>query len=454
MLQMKSVENQTFQLNNEQTGTDFICSAAFQVMVANTTDMVFVKDANLRYVTASLSFIQMMGKEKLEELVGYSDYEILKDVHLAKRYVSDDKKLLREGKNLIDYIEPLVNEQGRPRYGSTSKYIITDEQGKPLGIYGVIRDITRDYVAKQRYQHELRYLFEIPKDVYGVSYVDVDKWRIINQRHQFVENSYMISSNSVEELCENTVRAIIDRESDVSKFYRNFTSDILHSIYESGTSDLFFRYKRAFPDGTIHWVQNQVKFLVDVDSGHLCALLIAKNIDEEKLREEKLLQAAQMDKMTMVLNRETTMERIRRTLKVECERTHVLLMFDVDNFKKLNDTRGHQTGDEFLIQFADKLKKHFRESDIVGRVGGDEFFALMRNTSEITEARAKVDEIMEVLQGVCGQYGDVALSASIGISVYPHDGKTLDELYAKADTALYQAKKAGKNQYRFANKEL
>jgi len=161
-----------------------------------------------------------------------------------------------------------------------------------------------------------------------------------------------------------------------------------------------------------------------------------------------------MDKMTMVLNRETTMERIRRILKVESERTHVLLMFDLDNFKKLNDTKGHQTGDEFLIAFAGTLRKHFRESDIVGRVGGDEFFALMRNVSEISETQAKVDEIMTVLQEVCADHADVVLSASIGISVYPHDGKNLEELYAKADAALYEAKKAGKNQYRFANKEL
>lgn len=449
---MKNIQNQTLQLNYEQVGKDFICSAAFQVMLENTTDMIFVKDVNLRYVTASLAFAQMMGVKTVSELIGHSDYEILRDMHLARRYVTDDQKMLREGKNLIEYIEPLVDSEGRPRYGSTSKYVITDGRGKALGIFGMIRDITRDYVAKQRYQHELKYLFEMPKDVYGVTYIDVDKWRIISQRHQFIGSRAILSSNSVEEFCENAVRSIIDRECDAAKFYGNFTPEILRSIYESGTSDLLFRYKRAFPDGSLHWVQNQMKFLVDVDSGRLCALLTAKDIDEEKMREERLIQAAQMDKMTMVLNRETTMERIRRILRRDSDRTHVLLMFDVDNFKKLNDTKGHQTGDEFLIEFAGELRKHFRESDVIGRVGGDEFFALMKNASEVTEIREKVEEIMAVLQGICAKYADVSLSVSIGISAYPNDGKTLEELYSKADAALYEAKKAGKNRYAFAKK--
>lgn len=451
---MKNEQNQLSEMNYGQIGKDTICSAAFQVMIANSAHMIFVKDINLRYVTASQAFVQMMGKEKLEEIVGYSDYDILSDMYLAKRYVYDDRKLLREGKNLIDYVEPLVKEQGRQRYGSTSKYIITDEQGKTIGILGITKDITRDYIAKQRYQQELKYLFEIPSNFYGVTYIDIDQWRIVNQSHQLIEGCTILSTDSVDEIWQNALHGIIDRECDAAKFYRNFTADILHNIYESGTSDLYFRYKRMFPDGSLHWVQNQVKFLLDVDSGNLCALLMAKNIDEEKGREEKLLQAAQMDKMTMVLNRETTMDRIRRIIKVDPEYTHALLMFDVDNFKKLNDTKGHQAGDKFLIEFATKVRKYFRESDVVGRVGGDEFFVLMRKVMGIPQTREKVEELMVDLHEVCAGYEDIGVSVSIGIAVYPHDANTLDELYAKADKALYNAKKAGKNQYAFANEAL
>jgi len=102
----------------------------------------------------------------------------------AERYVLDDKKLLAGGVNLIDYIEPITDEDGQHRYGSTSKYILRSEEGEVLGILGVTRDITKDYLARQNFQKELKYLFELPSDIYAVSYIDIDSWRVISQRRQ------------------------------------------------------------------------------------------------------------------------------------------------------------------------------------------------------------------------------------------------------------------------------
>ena len=125
-------------------------------------------------------------------------------------------------------------------------------------------------------------------------------------------------------------------------------------------------------------------------------------------------------------------------------------MIDIDNFKGLNDTLGHQAGDEFLIGFAKKLKKHFRETDVVGRIGGDEFFVFVRNISETVQIKNKAGDILDIVRSVASNYLQVELSGSIGISRYPANGNTVEELYACSDTALYQAKKSGKNQYVFA----
>lgn len=427
-----------------------ILNAAFQAMLDSTRDLVFVKDINLVYVAASMPFVRMTGKTALEEVVGFSDMELFADEALAKRYIADDRRLLQEGENLIDYIEPLTDEDGEARYGSTSKYILKDSEGAPIGILGITRDITRDYVARQRYQQELKYLFKLPADTFAVSYIDVDSWRIITQRRQLIKEGTLQSCFTVEELTQAAVESIVEKDCEAAQFYERFSQRTLREIYASGRSTLTFHYQRYLSDGTIRWVRNEVRFLTDVDSGHLCAMLSAKDIDAKKQAEQKLVEAAQMDKMTMLLNRHTTMESIRRILEEEAEHAHVLYMIDIDNFKKLNDTLGHQRGDEFLVALAAEVKNCFRESDIVGRIGGDEFFAFMRNVSDFAVMERKAQELLGAIQDVCAIYAEVRVSGSIGISVYPEKGTTLEELYEYADKALYEAKRKGKNQYVFA----
>ena len=420
---------------------------AFGVMLNRTADMIFIKDADLKYVTASMPFVKLVGKSSVGEIVGHTDLEIFEDENLAKRYIEDDKKLLSEGKDLIDYIEPIPDDGGKARYGSTSKYILSDDKGKMIGILGITRDITKDYAARQHYQQELRYLFELPADTFAVSYIDIDSWRIISQRRQLIGDGTLQSCFSVAQLCDAAIKSILDETCDAAKFYRNFNADYLHKIYASGKSTLSFAYERALSDGSVRWISNEIRFLVDVDSGHLCAMLTAKDIDAEMCEKKNLIVAAKMDKMTMLLNRETTMDCIRQVLEKEKESTHALFMLDVDNFKRLNDTQGHQTGDKFLIAFASEIRKNFRGNDIVGRIGGDEFFALMKNVSDDEQVERKAKTLLAVIRKVCEEYPDVPLSGSIGIALYPEDGRTLEELYARADMLLYQAKRKGKNQY-------
>ncbi len=423
-----------------------IITAAFQTMIEGTKDMVFIKDADLRYVEVSKSFAKMAGKQSPEEIIGKTDAEIFEPV-FAKRYASDDKKLLAGGKNLIDYNEPILGENGKARYASTSKYILKDAEGNVMGLLGITKDITQFYLARQRYHQELKYLFELPEDTFAVSYVDIDDWRIITQRRQEIEGTTLQSCYTVEELVEAAIESIADEKCEASVFYREFSREKLQEVYASGNKIYSFEYQRYMSDGTLRWVQSDLKFMTDMDSGHLCAMLTAKDIEEKKREEQELIFAAKMDKMTMVLNRETSMEYIRHILKQETAAEHVLFMIDIDNFKNLNDTLGHQKGDDFLMALAKVLKNCFRETDVVGRIGGDEFFAFMRNVSDKAALEKKAKELRQVICKVCANYEGMNMSGSIGISMYPKDGNTLDELYRKADQALYQAKRTGKDKY-------
>ena len=426
-----------------------IMPIAFQTLLDHTKDMMFVKDTNLVYVAASLPFAQMVGKESVEEIVGRTDFEIFSDEGLAKRYVADDRKILAGNKDLVDYIEPITDEDGRARYGSTSKHILRDEEGNHIGILGITRDITREYINRQQQQRELKYLFDLPGDTYAITYVDIDAWRIISQRRQAISNGAFQSCYTVESLVEAALDSIVDRDSDAIKFYRRFNPSYLHEIYESGRRRITFKYQRRVSDGAVHWVYNIVRFMTDADSGHLCVMLSAQNIDGQKKEEEKLILSAKMDKMTMLLNRETTMEMIQKVLKEQPDKMHALFMIDADNFKKLNDTYGHQAGDEFLVRFAKEIKDCFDDESIAGRIGGDEFFALMPDVPDVEAVQARAEELLINVRKICGKYSDIHVSASIGIGLYPTNGRSIGQLYAYADKAMYQAKRKGKNQIMF-----
>ena len=127
---------------------------------------------------------------------------------------------------------------------------------------------------------------------------------------------------------------------------------------------------------------------------------------------------------------------------------HALFVADLDNFKSINDIFGRDRCDELISTMSEALKKQFTDGDILGRTGGDEFVALMRNVGDIAAVRKKADELVGMLQFICSDTGMTAeLSASVGVSVFPGDGRRFGELYTVAGAALHQAKKAGKGTY-------
>lgn len=427
-----------------------LLETAFRLMLNHSEDMIFIKDSNLVYHAASMPFVKMVGKTSVEEIVGHTDREIFSELELAKRYEMDDRKIMTSEKDLINFVEPITYENGHPRYGLTSKYLLRDEAGTIIGILGVTKDITTEYRARQRYRRELGYLFELPKDTYAVCYLDVDTWRIIKQRRQQISDGTLQECETVEQLCEYAVKSIVNQESAVVDFYQNFTPGNLWKIYTSGRGRMTYEYERKLTDGSIKWVRNEIHFLTDVDSGHLCVMLSAKDINEKKQRELKIKNDAKLDQMTKVYNRETAMECIRKILWEEPDEQHALIMLDIDNFKALNDTLGHQAGDEFLVALARELKKAFRDGDIIGRIGGDEFFIFVRDVSDRQLIDNIANRILAIVLDVARGYLQIDLSGSVGIGLYPENGIDLDDLYAKADEALYIAKNSGKNQYIFA----
>ena len=424
---------------------------AFLKFLKNTSDMVFIKDKNLVYQAASPSFARMVGKERAEEIVGHTDFEIFESAELARRYTDDDQKLLAGGKDLINYIEPLTDDHGHPRYSSTSKYILSDENGTMIGILGISRDITKEYMTRQRYQKELKYLFELPQDTYAALFMDIDEWRIIRHQSHDVQGHTVVVQETMETFIDNAIKRLADPvDATTREFFQNLSRESMLKICESGVRNQTMEYRRYMSETEVSWVRTDIHFLIDPESGHLCAIWSLRNINSEKQKTMNLLHAAAHDQMTGILNKAHTEKRIQQILEDENNTIHALFAIDVDNFKSLNDTLGHQIGDQFLVTLAKTLKNCFRESDVVGRVGGDEFFVLMKNIYSAFPVAEKAETLLRISKMLCQNYQELDLSLSIGISMYPVDGQNLDALYAKADEALYQAKKQGKNQVVFA----
>lgn len=180
-------------------------------------------------------------------------------------------------------------------------------------------------------------------------------------------------------------------------------------------------------------------------------LMVVTDIDEKKRREIALKEQAERDGLTGLYNAATTRCKIDEILSAEqgLKENQFFVLIDLDNFKLINDTFGHGYGDKVLVDVATILNKRFRSSDIIGRLGGDEFIVMLRNMKSIDYADDLMQELCNSIRRTYRQ-GDqeVTISASIGVAIAPKDGNTFEELYQKSDHAQYQIKKENKNGYK------
>jgi len=169
---------------------------------------------------------------------------------------------------------------------------------------------------------------------------------------------------------------------------------------------------------------------------------------ERHRAERRLAELAQFDQLTGLANRVLFRDYLLKTLaRAERHRQLVAVMLlDLDRFKTVNDTYGHEAGDLLLRQIAQRLRSSVRESDLVARLGGDEFTVVMDSVSEPGVIAGFANRLLDVVRQPIRLGGcEVVVSASIGISVYPTDVDSIDELLASADAAMYRAKRAGRN---------
>ncbi|HEX2985456.1 MAG TPA: diguanylate cyclase [Caproiciproducens sp.] len=216
---------------------------------------------------------------------------------------------------------------------------------------------------------------------------------------------------------------------------------------EQGTraQNLELRLRRA--GGGYIWVNLNVTSICDDEGRPVKAIGKITDIDAQKKEREKLISNAQRDPLTGLYNKAAAESLIRSCLRASDQTIHhALMIIDVDNFKGVNDNLGHLFGDAVLREISAKLRMLFRSTDILGRFGGDEFIVFLKNVGDDRTISAKAEAICDIFrESYTGINKDYKISGSVGVSVFPEHGDNFYELFQHADTALYGAKKHGKD---------
>lgn len=180
--------------------------------------------------------------------------------------------------------------------------------------------------------------------------------------------------------------------------------------------------------------------------------IVSKIRNNEKKKE--LEDKADTDLLTGLTNKLATERKIKEYMAQNPTSQSMLFVLDVDNFKKINDTMGHAFGDEVLRSLGQQIGAIFRATDIIGRIGGDEFMIFLKGVSDKESVRKEAKKVEYFFKNFqAGEYVKYAATASIGVAIFPQEGNDFETLYKAADQGLYKAKKRGKNQLAFYKDE-
>lgn len=317
----------------------------------------------------------------------------------------------------------------------SSKYTVKEENGEII-VYSALDDVTEKILAQHKQSVKDR-MYQMLLNEAGtmIFYYDTDKDELTYHRPTGEEKDEHIV---IDELTKNTDKLLLLAKDDRKKFIAALlrlaknnaesTEELVVHIYAGGLPRHFKCFFKSICDknGKV----NQIIGKID-------------DVDDEVAKYEAVRTKAMYDSLCIdIYNKSTTEELIRA--KLSGARSGALIMIDVDDFKSINDRLGHMFGDEFLKSFAAAIKKEFRDSDVVGRYGGDEFCIFIGQVTS-DAAEKKCNQLLEKLSKIeIPEIGSV--KSSIGVAAVTEDNCEYRQLLNQADSALYIAKNLGKNQ--------
>ncbi|MEG0770171.1 MAG: diguanylate cyclase [Ruthenibacterium sp.] len=325
---------------------------------------------------------------------------------------------------------------------------ILDDEGNAVHAIGVLQDITREKTIELQQKREARFLEMSNQDGNLYYEADLTSRLFLSGQESTVQACCPEAANNfdvvLEELLRHNVyepdRALVRAQTSIETLTANYNAGILHTVVE---------YRRTMGDELV-WSECSMRCYPDTETGNLHCIGCIRNIHPMKIKELALQEKAERDLLTGLYNKVTTELLIQNATSFTAEQAigGAFLLIDVDDFKHVNDTLGHASGDEALAKVAGGLLALLRTGDVVGRIGGDEFAAYLNHMEDAQIAVKKARQICEMFHQL-ELSSDTAyrLSGTVGIALFPAHGDSFAELYQNADKALYRAKKQGKNTY-------
>jgi len=259
----------------------------------------------------------------------------------------------------------------------------------------------------------------------------------------------MIEADSAEQVIGHKVTGVIAPAS------RKDFMALTQRVFAGGQGTLAFEIIGL--KGSRRWLETHAVPLRDTQGKITSLLSITRDITERKAASEHIQHLAHHDALTGLANRALLHERLAQAILLAQRKNEPLavIFIDLDRFKHVNDSLGHQAGDCLLVEVAQRLQTCVRTSDTLARLGGDEFVLVLLDITGSHDATHVVQKIFTALQQpFLLEDREVTVTPSIGISLFPEDGRNADELIRNADTAMYQAKEAGRNSFHFYTADM
>ena len=246
------------------------------------------------------------------------------------------------------------------------------------------------------------------------------------------------SRNEISTAFENSLAAMLTQE-DAARLVSQITEQTRSLVAKE--AELRIKTK----SGSFVWVLSRGEYL-RLPNGSKEAFCVMLDISNSKLKQTNLQDKVEKDTFTGLYNRTTIQSLTEQYISTAPKGSSgIMLVMDIDDFKSINDNHGHPFGDVVIMDVASALTQTFRANDIIGRIGGDEMMVFMRDVPNVDIAFERANAALTLLMQKTGSHLEgVHATCSFGISVFPSDGRTFEELYAKADSALYYSKNHGK----------
>ena len=431
-----AVRSRTSELEQER--------AQLRTLVESSPDLIWLKNEEGVYLTCNQKAALMLGKTP-QEVIGKTDADLM-DQNIADQLRKDDLRAIQSGQ-LVSVEEWMPATDGTPRLLETVKLPIRGSAGNFIGVLGVARDITERRSNERALANQASML----KEMSGLAHIGAWEFDPVTGDGTWTEEVALIH--------EVDTTASTNMSFGMSFYIGESRKAIEQAVDAAITSGAPYdlELEMVTAKGNRKWVRTICHPLIE--EGKVIRIRgTIQDITERKRVEAQVEHLAFHDQLTRLPNRRLFRDRLEQDMKrvIRDKSSLALLFIDLDRFKEVNDTLGHDKGDILLVEAARRIRQHVRDSDTIARLGGDEFAIILPDYGETSNIDRVVREVLQALEMPfdLGDRNVGHISGSIGIALYPHEAESIDDLLRHADQAMYAAKSSGANRFSYFTRKM